>query len=99
MSQSGRMILVVDDEPDVRVGVLLRVKTLLDHLERAEEVIVALGSTIEARDPYTGGHCERLSAYAVALGHALDVPEPLRRALRLGGYLHDLGKIAVPDAV
>jgi len=86
-------------ELSTRVGVLLRVKTLLDHLERAEEVIVALGSTIEARDPYTGGHCERLSAYAVALGHALGVPEPLRRALRLGGYLHDLGKIAVPDAV
>lgn len=86
-------------ELSTRVGVLLRVKTLLDHLERAEAVIVTLGATIEARDTYTAGHCERLSAYAVALGHALGVPEPVRRALRLGGYLHDLGKIAVPDAV
>ena len=86
-------------ELSTRVGALLRVKTLLDQLERAEEVIVTLGATIEARDHYTAGHCERLSAYAVALGHALGVPEPLRRALRLGGYLHDLGKIAVPDTV
>jgi putative two-component system response regulator len=86
-------------ELSTRVGALLRVKTLLDQLERAEEVIVTLGATIEARDHYTAGHCERLSAYAVALGHALGVPEPLRRALRLGGYLHDLGKIAVPDMV
>jgi len=86
-------------ELSTRVGVLLRVKTLLENLERAEEVIVALGATIEARDVYTSGHCERLSAYAVALGHALEVPEPLRRALRLGGYLHDLGKIAVPDVI
>ena len=82
-----------------RVGALLRVKTLLDQLERAESVITTLGATIEARDVYTGGHCERLAAYAVALGHALDVPESLRRALRLGGYLHDLGKIAVSDGV
>ena len=86
-------------ELSTRVGALLRVKTLLDQLERAEEVIVTLGATIEARDHYPAGHCERLSAYAVALGHALGVPEPLRRALRLGGYLHDLGKIAVPDMV
>src|SRR6266508_4146571 len=82
-----------------RVGALLRVKTLLDQLERAESVITALGATIEARDVYTSGHCERLAAYAVAVGDAFGVPSSLRRALRLGGYLHDLGKIAVPDGV
>jgi|SRR5438874_11199830 len=86
-------------ELSTRVAALLRVKMLLDQLERAEGLIVTLGATIEARDHYTAGHCERLAAYAVALGHALGVPEPLRRALHLGGYLHDLGKIAVPDTV
>ena len=80
-----------------RACALIRVKTLLDQLERAESVITTLGATIEARDVYTGGHCERLAAYAVALGQALGVPAALRRALRLGGHLHDLGKIAVPD--
>jgi putative two-component system response regulator len=82
-----------------RLHALLRVKTLLDQLERAESVITTLGATIEARDVYTGGHCERLAVYATALGRALGVPESLQRALRLGGYLHDLGKIAVPDGV
>lgn len=82
-----------------RVAALLRVKSLLDQLERAEGIITALGLTIEARDPYTAGHCERLARYAVALGQALGVDEPTLRALRLGGFLHDLGKIAVPDGI
>ena len=82
-----------------RVTALLRVKHLLDQLERAEGVITSLGLTIEARDPYTAGHCERIRKYAVALGHALGVDEPMLRALALAGYLHDLGKISVPDGV
>jgi putative two-component system response regulator len=82
-----------------RLGVLLRVRSLINQLERAETVITSLGLTIEARDPYTYGHCARLSRYAVALGCALSVDEELSRALRLGGYLHDLGKIAVSDQI
>jgi putative two-component system response regulator len=82
-----------------RVTALLKVKTLTDQLERAESLITTLAMTIEARDPYTGGHCERLGRYAVALGHALAVDDTLLRALMLGGYLHDLGKIAVPDGI
>ena len=82
-----------------RVTALLRVKHLLDQLERAEGVITSLGLTIEARDPYTAGHCERIRKYAVALGHALGVDEPMLRALALAGYLHDLGKISVPDGI
>ena len=82
-----------------RVAVLLRVKDLLDQLERAENVITTLGVTIEARDPYTGGHCQRLARYALALGRALGVDEPMLKALWLGGFLHDLGKVAVPDRI
>ncbi len=82
-----------------RVAALLRVKHLLDQLERAEGVITSLGLTIEARDPYTAGHCERIRKYAVALGHALGVDQPTLRALALAGYLHDLGKISVPDSI
>ena len=82
-----------------RLRALLRVKGLVDQLERAEAIITTLGATIEARDPYTAGHCERLARYSVALGDALGVPTSLRRALRLGGYLHDLGKIAVADSI
>ncbi len=82
-----------------RLGALLRVKALLGQLERAEAVITTLALTIEARDPYTLGHCDRLSRYAVALGEALGLDQEMLRALRLGGYLHDLGKIAVPDGI
>ncbi|MBI3106711.1 MAG: response regulator [Candidatus Rokubacteria bacterium] len=82
-----------------RVTALLRVKHLLDQLERAEGVITSLGLTIEARDPYTAGHCERIRKYAVALGDALGVDQPTLRALGLAGYLHDLGKISVPDGI
>lgn len=82
-----------------RLAALLRVKTLLSQLDRAEAVITTLALTIEARDPYTLGHCDRLSRYAVALGEALGLDPEMLRALRLGGYLHDLGKIAVPDGI
>ncbi len=82
-----------------RLAALLRVKMLLSQLERAEAVITTLALTIEARDPYTLGHCDRLSRYAVALGEALGLDHEMIRALRLGGYLHDLGKIAVPDGI
>ena len=82
-----------------RVAALLRVKALVDQLEHAENVLVTLGLTIEARDTYTAGHCERLRRYATALGSALHVDEATLTALRLGGYLHDLGKVAVPDGI
>ena len=86
-------------ELKIRVSALLRVKTLLDQLERAEAVITTLALTIEARDPYTLGHCDRLSRYAMAVGDALGLDTEMKRALRLGGYLHDLGKISVPDRI
>jgi len=82
-----------------RLAALLRVRLLLSQLERAEAVITTLALTIEARDPYTLGHCDRLSRYAVAVGEALGLDPEMVRALRLGGYLHDLGKIAVPDGI
>jgi putative two-component system response regulator len=82
-----------------RLEVLLRVKFLLDQLERAEGMITTLALTIEARDKHTSGHCERLARYALAVGEALGADRATLRALRLGGYLHDLGKIAIPDDI
>src|SRR5258707_14036950 len=82
-----------------RLAALLRVRQLLSQLERAEAVITTLALTIEARDPYTLGHCDRLSRYAVAVGEALGLDPEMVRSLRLGGYLHDLGKISVPDGI
>ena len=82
-----------------RVRSLSRVKQLTDALDSAEAAFVALALTIEARDPYTMGHCERLSRTAVALGRALGLGTDDLSALHRGGYLHDIGKVGVPDSV
>jgi len=82
-----------------RVGSLTRMKHLLDALDSAEAAFMTLALTIEARDPMTGGHCERLAHHAVALGKAVGVSEADLQALHRGGYLHDVGKVGIPDAV
>ena len=82
-----------------RVRSLSRVKQLIDALDSAEAAFVALALTIEARDPYTNGHCERLSRLAVRLGRALGLGADDLHALHRGGYLHDIGKVGVPDSV
>ena len=82
-----------------RVRSLSRVKQLTDALDSAEAAFVALALTIEARDPYTMGHCERLSRTAVGLGRALGLGTDDLSALHRGGYLHDIGKVGVPDSV
>jgi putative two-component system response regulator len=82
-----------------RVRSLSRLKTLLDALDSAEAAFMSLALTIEARDPYTNGHCERLARHAVTLGGALGLPQEDLDALHRGGYLHDVGKVGVPDAV
>ncbi len=87
------------DELFARVRSLVRLRRYIDDLESAEAVVLSLGLTIEARDPYTHGHCERLARYAAALGERLGLPNEDLAALRRGGFLHDIGKIAVPDAV
>ena len=83
----------------VRVRSLWRQKMLLDALDSAEAAFLSLALTIEARDPYTNGHCERLAQHAVRLGRALRMGPAELDTLHRGGYLHDLGKIGVPDAV
>jgi putative two-component system response regulator len=86
-------------ELGARLRSLIRLKRVLEELEEAESVITSLALTIEARDPYTAGHCVRLAACAMAFGDRLGLNPDEQKALRLGGFLHDLGKIAVPDGV
>jgi putative two-component system response regulator len=82
-----------------RIRSLSRVKALTDALDSAEAAFMSLALTIEARDPYTNGHCERLAQHAVRLGRALGLSSEDLAALHRGGYLHDVGKVGVPDAV
>lgn len=78
---------------------LIRLKRYTDDLESAEALLFSLAAIVEARDRYTGGHCQRLARNATALGRRLGLERPDLKALEHGGLLHDLGKIAVPDAV
>lgn len=82
-----------------RVASLSRMKQLTDALDSAEAAFMTLALTIEARDPTTKGHCERLAKWAVVLGQALGLASDDLQALHRGGYLHDVGKIGVPDSV
>jgi putative two-component system response regulator len=82
-----------------RVHSLLRMKQFTDELDNAEAVLFSLALSIEAKDPYTEGHCERLSKYSVGVADKLGLPEDLRVALRRGGLLHDIGKLAVPEHI
>lgn len=82
-----------------RVRSLVRLKRFTDELDSAESVILSLALTVEARDPYTAGHCERLATYAAAFGAHLSLQDEELAALRRGGYLHDVGKIGVADAI
>ena len=86
-------------ELKARVRSLIRLKRYTDDLDSAESVILSLALVIEARDAYTDGHCQRLAGYATALGAAIGLPEDQLAALYRGGYLHDVGKIGIPDAV
>lgn len=86
-------------ELTARVRSLTRLKRYTDDLDSAAGVIISLGRTIEARDPYTNGHCERLAHYATALGAQLGLSTDQQLALHRGGFLHDLGKVGVPDAI
>ena len=82
-----------------RVRSLVRLKQRTDELERAEAVLFSLARSIEGKDPYTHGHCERLADYSAILGEALNLPAEQITALRRGGVVHDIGKIAVPDSI
>lgn len=86
-------------EMRARVASLLRIKRYTDALDSAESVILSLAMTIEARDLATKGHCQRLAHYAVALGERIGLSDDDIDTLRVGGYLHDIGKVGIPDRV
>ena len=80
-----------------RVQSIIQMKSCIDR--QADAVVLSLARAIEARDPYTEHHCERLSAYAVQLGKLLKLHDDDLEALHIAGLLHDVGKVAVPDAI
>ena len=87
------------EELTTRVRWLMELKSFTDTLEEAHKVIVALARTVDARDPYTAGHSQRVSLYAGLLAERLGLPAEDVATVRQGSLFHDLGKIAVRDRV
>ena len=71
-----------------------------EQLERAYlDTIQSLRYAVEAKDPYTRGHSDRVSEYAVLIGRKMGLSEDEIKTLQIGGLFHDIGKIGVPDTI
>lgn len=71
-----------------------------EKLEKAYlDSIETLRYTVEAKDPYTRGHSDRVSAYSVLIGKYLNLSEEDLKTLKVGGLFHDIGKIGIPDSI
>jgi len=86
-------------ELEVRVRNLVAFRRLIQDLDSAEQILFAVARAVEARDEGTGEHCDRLAHLAARLGERLGLDEEAITALRRAGYLHDIGKIGIPDAI
>ena len=83
----------------VRARSLAKIKRYTDDLDSAIAILTTLATMIERRDGDPPGHCERMANYAVSLGRAMQVNEADAQVLYRGGYLHDVGMLAVSDLV
>lgn len=71
-----------------------------DELEKAYlDTIGILRQTVEAKDPYTRGHSDRVSEYSVLIGTKMGLDEKTLHTLKIGGLFHDIGKIGIPDSI
>ncbi|MEL6321626.1 MAG: two-component system response regulator [Cyanobacteria bacterium J06626_14] len=86
-------------ELSARVKSLVQQKRLNEDLDHAEQVLLSIATTIESRDPNTGNHCERLVQRGESFGKFLKLPRSAIRNLMWGGYLHDIGKVGIPDSI
>lgn len=82
-----------------RVASAVRLKRYTDDLDSAASIVMTLAVMIEARDGIIEGHCHRMANYATAIGRALDLGSADLQALHRGGFLHDIGMLAIPPAV
>ena len=77
-----------------------QLKETNDKLEAAYmETIQILRMTVEAKDPYTRGHSDRVSEYSQLIGKHIGLPESDLKTLKIGGLFHDIGKIGIPDSI
>jgi putative two-component system response regulator len=87
------------EELFARTRSLVRIKKMNRSLVSLENALISLANAVEAKDNYTLGHTQRVSTLAVALGANMGLEDRDLQALRLGGILHDVGKIGVPEEI
>lgn len=89
------------DRPELlaRLRALVRMKRFTDDLDSAASILMSLAELIEGRDGYAEGHCHRMANYATALGRRVGLGEEPLQALHRGGFLHDIGMLAIPEAL
>lgn len=78
---------------------ITRYQVVRDLKEGDETRFRSIAQAIELKDPYTRGHCDRVAEYAVSLAEALGLSGALVRDIRFGGWLHDCGKIGIPEVI
>ncbi len=86
-------------ELSARLRSLVHQKRLNEDLDHAEQVLFSIARAVESRDPVTGDHCERLVKMGKEFGEYLNLSRSELRDLMWAGYLHDIGKLGIPDAV
>ena len=64
-----------------------------------EEKLLSLSQAIELKDPYTKGHCKRVAEFALMMADELRLPMEMKKEIRYGSWLHDCGKIGVPESI
>ncbi len=82
-----------------RTKSLIRTKKLNNSLTNIENVLFSLANAVEAKDRYTQGHTSRVAGMAIDLGKRMGLDDRELEALRIGGILHDIGKIGIPESI
>ncbi|MBE9505161.1 MAG: response regulator [Proteobacteria bacterium] len=82
-----------------RVRSLLRIKNLHNDLDSSENIIFTLALALEAKDPYTAGHSERVASLARSLAKEVGLPEDMQNKIHKAGILHDIGKIGISESI
>jgi len=79
---------------------LIEVENLMQENDRIYyETIKSLAKTIDAKDQYTGGHCERVTEFSMFIGQEMNLPQDELASLTYGAMLHDIGKIGIPESI
>ncbi len=86
-------------ELQARTKSLIKVKRLNHNLINIENLLISLANMVEAKDAYTDGHIKRVAGLSLDLGRCLGLSAQQLEALKLGGILHDIGKLSIPNEI